>query len=131
MKRHRIQRPVPKVLVLTGVTWLALGAYFVLAGYPDAVAPDRTLDTFIWSALGVIGLAGGVGLIGGRPFARGTIVFLAGLGLAASVSFLIGVPYPRVSFWWVVLAMALFFAWSTFLVVWLWHTYEVASETAG
>jgi hypothetical protein len=121
----------PGYLIATGVAWLCYGAYLIVSSWAEWVQEPRALGTIVWPALGLAALIGGLGLVAARPFSRGLIVFLAGLGLAGTVAFLSTLALPSVASWWLVVVLAVFFLWSVILVVLLWPAQLTARAAAG
>jgi len=130
VKRPEFFRPAPRFFVFTGFAWLLYGAYLIVASWAELVQEPRALGTLAWPALGLASLVGGLGLLAFRPYSRGLIVFLAGLGLLGTLAFLRGISAPALALWWVVVLLAGFFLWSVILVVALWPRPK-ASQAAG
>ena len=131
MRLPTLLRPAPSRFVVSGVAWLLFGAYLIVAGWAEWLEELAALDTIAWPVLGLASIVAGMGLLFARPFTRGLIVFLAGLGFTGPVVFLHAVSYPAVLQWWPVIALALFFAWSAILVVALWPSRPSAHPAAG
>ncbi len=111
-------------LTATGLAWLFLAAYLIVTGLPEWVNEPREFPLLGVPVFGLVSLVAAFGLIAGRPFARGAVLLVAGLGLfGAVVSFAtfsrFGLSAVR-PFQFLLALSALFFVWSIVLVVWLW-----------
>jgi len=113
------------------VAWLLYGGYFIVTSWSEWAQEPSALGMLVWPALGLAALIGGLGLVAARPFSRGLIVFLAGLGLAGTVAFLSTLTLPTVVSWWLVVVLAVFFLWSVVLVIVLWPAQRMARPAAG
>lgn len=123
-------RPAPRYFIATGLAWLLYGGYLIVSTWAECVQEPLALGTLVWPALGLASLVGGLGLAAARPFSRGLIVFLAGLGLGGTVVFLRSLPLASLALWWVVALLAAFFLWSVVLVV-LWPVRRRARPASG
>ncbi len=130
MKHRQLSRPLPRALLLTGALWLFFSVYLLVFGSRDMLEQSAEFPSPIFPVWGLICLIGAVGLLLGRAFARGFILFAAGLGLIAAAAFLVTVRVPSSWLWWALLLLAIFFAWSLFFVVALWSKRQL-SEVAG
>ena len=119
----------------TGIVWLILASYLVVAGTSEWVHEPREPHMLVTPAFGLVSLFAAFGLIARRPFVRGVVLFVAGLGLFGVVATFIAFARADLPAIWLLqgllAAVGLFFAWSLVLVVWLWPAQPVARPAAG
>jgi|GEM_PF-3988389 len=129
-----------------GALWLLVALYLIVAGTIDWLSPHAWSRTLIWPCLGLLALAGGIGLLTGRAYARGVLAFVSGLAFLAGLYFLAfpafftvlwassrasGLDLQSILFWFLFVSLEAFFAWSLFFVVKLWPDYELPKGVAG
>ena len=110
----------------TGIVWLILASYLLVAGTSEWVLEPREPYMLATPAFGLLSLFAALGLISGRPFVRGVVLFVAGLGLFGVVATFIAFARAGLPAIWLLqgllAAVGVFFVWSLVLVVWLWPT---------
>jgi hypothetical protein len=116
VQRPAFFHPEPRCLIATGIAWLLYGAYLIVMSWAEWVQEPGALGTLVWPALGLAALIAGLDLVAARPFSRGLVVFLAGLGLVGTVAFLSTLTFPSIASWWHVVVLAVVFLWSVIVV---------------